>query len=338
MSRSRNIKPGFFKNEVLVQLPFEQRLLFIGLWTLADRDGRFEDRPTRIKMEIFPADNVDVDAGLQALHDNGFVLRYLCDGGKYCQILAWAKHQNPHHKEILSTIPKPDLGRCQHLPRQVPAPEIPERALLIPDSLNLIPDSLKEPSCSNSEKPSSNEAIVESLFSPEEPTPEPTPTPPTVSRKAKATPKPSHEAEKLAGLLSGEIRRNAPAFRVTPGQQRKWAKTADRMLRLDHRNYDDVADIIVWVQHDEFWRSNVLSMDKLRDKFDQLLLKAEPRRPRPSEGPRPAAPTPPVAPDPLLECRVCRKNPATYMGPTFGTLCIAHIGRVAPLPSPGGAA
>ena len=74
--RSRNIKPGFFKNEVLVQLPFEQRLLFIGLWTVADRAGRFEDRPTKIKMELFPADNVDVDAGLQALHDNGFILRY----------------------------------------------------------------------------------------------------------------------------------------------------------------------------------------------------------------------------------------------------------------------
>jgi hypothetical protein len=135
MSRSRNIKPGFFKNEVLVQLPFEQRLLFIGLWTVADRAGRFEDRPTKIKLELFPADDVDVDAGLEALHDNGFILRYSCNGGKYCQVLAWAKHQNPHCKEVASTIPAP----CEHGASTMPAPEIPVRAGLIPDSQ--IPDS-----------------------------------------------------------------------------------------------------------------------------------------------------------------------------------------------------
>ena len=52
MSRSRNIKPGFFKNELLVQLPFEQRLLFIGLWTVADRATRIGGQ--RSKWELFP--------------------------------------------------------------------------------------------------------------------------------------------------------------------------------------------------------------------------------------------------------------------------------------------
>ena len=138
MSRSRNIKPGFFKNEVLAQLPFEQRLLFIGLWTVADREGRFEDRPIRIKMELFPADNVDVDAGLQALHDNGFIRRYSCNGRRYCQVLAWAKHQNPHCKEVESTIPAP----CEHSASTMPAPEIPVLAPEIPVRARLIPDSL----------------------------------------------------------------------------------------------------------------------------------------------------------------------------------------------------
>ena len=49
MARARNIKPGFFKNEFLAEMPCEVRLLFIGLWTLADREGRLEDRPKRIK-------------------------------------------------------------------------------------------------------------------------------------------------------------------------------------------------------------------------------------------------------------------------------------------------
>lgn len=139
MSRSRNIKPGFFENEVLVSLPFEYRLLFIGLWTLADRSGRLEDRPTRIKMKVFPADNVDTNAGLQSLHDSGFICRYSVDECSYIQILAWEKHQNPHIKEAVSTIPAP----CKNSTIPVQASEIPEPARLIPDSGFLIPSKSK---------------------------------------------------------------------------------------------------------------------------------------------------------------------------------------------------
>lgn len=39
MARARNIKPGFFTNDELVELPFEVRSLFIGLWAIADREG-----------------------------------------------------------------------------------------------------------------------------------------------------------------------------------------------------------------------------------------------------------------------------------------------------------
>ena len=61
MARARNIKPGFFRNADLAELPIEARLLFIGLWTIADREGRMEDRPKQIKMELFPADSLDCD-------------------------------------------------------------------------------------------------------------------------------------------------------------------------------------------------------------------------------------------------------------------------------------
>lgn len=107
MARARNIKPGFFTNEDLVELPFSTRLLFIGLWTLADRAGRLEDRPKKIKMAIFPADNVDVDAALNELQESGFLLRYECSCGRYIQVLAFSKHQSPHRDEKASTIPAP---------------------------------------------------------------------------------------------------------------------------------------------------------------------------------------------------------------------------------------
>lgn len=131
MARARNVKPGLFKNEVLVELPFEFRYMFVGLWTLADREGRLEDRPVRIKMELFPADNVDVNAGLDALDEHGFIKRYEADGSKYIQILAWNKHQNPHCKEAPSTIP----AWCEH--SSSPEKAVTSRAdSLIPDSLN----------------------------------------------------------------------------------------------------------------------------------------------------------------------------------------------------------
>lgn len=110
MARSRNIKPGFFKNEQLVELPYATRLLFIGLWTIADREGRLEDRPKRIKMELFPADDLNVERALNELHHTGFIYRYKVDGGAYIQIITFAKHQSPHHKEPPSTIPKPETS------------------------------------------------------------------------------------------------------------------------------------------------------------------------------------------------------------------------------------
>ena len=143
MSRSRNIKPAFFKNEDLVELAFDVRLLFIGLWTLADREGRLEDRPVKIKMELFPADSVDIESGLAALHSKGFIKRYQVDGKRYLQINAFAKHQNPHPKEAASVIPDSSLATV--VPEEVTeitrqATEIPEPAGLIPSSL--IPSSL----------------------------------------------------------------------------------------------------------------------------------------------------------------------------------------------------
>jgi hypothetical protein len=109
MARARNIKPGFFTNDELVELPMATRLLFIGLWTLADREGRLEDRPRKIKMEIFPADEIDVDEALSTLVSSGFIHRYPMGEGRFIQVIHFAKHQRPHSNEAKSTIPPPNV-------------------------------------------------------------------------------------------------------------------------------------------------------------------------------------------------------------------------------------
>lgn len=107
MARARNIKPGFFKNELLAEMPTETRLLFIGLWTLSDREGRLEDRPRRIKAELFPFDSFDVDPMLTRLQADGFLVRYNIDGKLYVQLENFVKHQDPHYREKASEIPPP---------------------------------------------------------------------------------------------------------------------------------------------------------------------------------------------------------------------------------------
>ena len=104
--RARLLKPGFFKIEELADVPAHGRLLFAGLWTLADRDGRLEDRPARIRVEVFPyEDHVDVERLLAILADRGFVVRYTVGGRRYLWIPTFLEHQRPHFRESASQLP-----------------------------------------------------------------------------------------------------------------------------------------------------------------------------------------------------------------------------------------
>ncbi len=132
MARARSIKPGFFKNEKLADLPVAARLLFAGLWTIADRAGRLEDRPKRIRAEVFPYDNHNIVKLLDSLCGAGFIVRYRANGCDYIAIPTWDKHQNPHKNEVESTIPAPEYsGAPSDKSGTTPA-----------DSLNPEPDSL----------------------------------------------------------------------------------------------------------------------------------------------------------------------------------------------------
>jgi len=113
MARIRYLKPDFFKDEGIKYLPFEARIFYAGLWCWADKEGRLEDRPERLKVEILPYDKVDVEKLLDLLskQKNGsnrpFIQRYELEGERYIQILNWKKHQKPHHTESESRIPIP---------------------------------------------------------------------------------------------------------------------------------------------------------------------------------------------------------------------------------------
>jgi hypothetical protein len=132
MPRSRVVKPAFFKHAGLYDAEVESglplRLAFEGLWTIADRAGRFEWKPREIKTDVLPYDPVDFADVLAALERHGFVRRYVVDGRTYGVIPSFDRHQPFHPREAASKLPaqppegqtptvaKHDLGHAEPLP------------------------------------------------------------------------------------------------------------------------------------------------------------------------------------------------------------------------------
>lgn len=103
---------------------------------LADREGRLEYRPKRIKGEIFPYDNVDVEQLLVELLDCGHIDIYEVGGKKFIKILKFKEHQRIHNNEAESEIPpKPAVNyKTSHLGEQHLSPrEKPLRSSLLND-------------------------------------------------------------------------------------------------------------------------------------------------------------------------------------------------------------
>ena len=160
MARSRNIKPSFFDNDLLAELDPLARLLFIGMWTIADYKGEFEWRTKRVKAKLLPYDDCDIKELAINLDKSGFI-RFYSDGNKiYCKVVNFDIHQNPHKNErekgseIPSytkemrqlidlkgiTINRDKNGTTPDKNETNPADSLN----LIPDSLNLIPETAEQ--------------------------------------------------------------------------------------------------------------------------------------------------------------------------------------------------
>jgi hypothetical protein len=97
MARIRTVKPEFWTSEQVAECSPNARLLFIGLWNFCDDGGRHPDSAMRIKMEVFPADNMtadDVELLLGQLIDSGLLVRYEAQGKDWLQVTGW------HHQRI----------------------------------------------------------------------------------------------------------------------------------------------------------------------------------------------------------------------------------------------
>jgi hypothetical protein len=106
--RKRDLHPEFFRDERVLQVSMGARLLFQGLWTIADREGRLEEpHPVTLKATFLPVDHVDCAELLQELIEVGLVGRYEAKGVRILYLPGLKKRTRFHPKEVGSRLPPP---------------------------------------------------------------------------------------------------------------------------------------------------------------------------------------------------------------------------------------
>ncbi len=78
---------------------------------------------------------------------------------------------------------------------------------------------------------------------------------------------------KLSKYLFEKIRKNNPNTKEPNFQL--WARNIDLMIRIDKRKPVEIKKVIQWCQADSFWYKNILSTEKLRKQYDQLVMNME---------------------------------------------------------------
>jgi hypothetical protein len=151
VARARNIKPSFFTSEQIADQCPMGRLLFIGLWTLADYKGDLEWKERTIKVQVLPFDECSIKSLAINLDKSGLI-RFYSDGEKtFIHIPNFEKHQNPHknEKEKGSDVPAFTDKQRQLIDsttltinRDKSGAKPSENGTHPADSLLLIPDSL----------------------------------------------------------------------------------------------------------------------------------------------------------------------------------------------------
>ena len=106
MPRIRTIKPDFWTDEKIVELPIPARLFFIGMWNFADDFGNLARSPQKLKMQIYPADVIDVEPLVQSLIAHELITEYSVNGHRCLHINGFRRHQTINRPTGQSQIPR----------------------------------------------------------------------------------------------------------------------------------------------------------------------------------------------------------------------------------------
>jgi hypothetical protein len=231
MARIRTIKPQFWTDEKIGNLPMGARLLFIGLWNLADDEGIVLWNAAYIKGQLFPYDTklkmTILKQWMIGLSSSKLVTVFDDDTPhdgqeKYGFVTSWHKHQ---------VINRPQPTQHQH-----------------------ILDMINNHNSRNNHGTFTDDSLTE-------------------GNKEKEKDICSEKSSELSSLLKELILTNNPKALLKENVLTNWGKTFDLMLSKDKREPQDIEAVIRWTQADDFEKTNVLSADKVRARFDNLYMK-----------------------------------------------------------------
>lgn len=109
-TRTRLIAPEFWESDSVNDLTIRQRLLFLGLISNADDQGRLKGRAEYIKSKIFIYDQFtpdEIQSDLEAIANIQGIILYEASGRKYIQVIKWWCFQHPTWSQR-SELPPPD--------------------------------------------------------------------------------------------------------------------------------------------------------------------------------------------------------------------------------------
>ena len=249
--RIRSTKPEFWRSKRIASVDWEARLVLKGLESYVDDNGVGKDDLALIVTDVFPRDMaanpqdtlLRVQAAVNTLAEAGLVHRYEADGTDLLFVSFWESIQYIN-RPSKGRLPRPD-GTSDYGDSEIGAPLLsPQEDVLSPQSLNRGTGEQ-----GNREQDSSSEV-------------------------ADATLRP--EIEELLDYLDARIEANGAKV---PTRSKKNRDAARLLLDKDERTMAQVKAAIDYATSDEFWRSNILSMSKLREKYDTLRMRAAQKRP-----------------------------------------------------------
>ena len=282
--RRRMLNPDFFTDPDIVTLNPYGRLFYQGLWCVADDSGCFELNALLLKMKIFPGDNIpleDIEGYIDILINKKKLITYQANDKEY----AWIKNFHKHQKLDKPSPPKVPLppwvifhgeeefGNQRHKWHY----EILDYS---ETGRGQVGDDAPLEVKRSKEKRSEGEVNIKD--SPNSASPDPSPClrqPDDDLENPKYTEdSPPYQA---AAYLRNRILANNSRARVPPEDpedklMQKWAQEMGRLHRLgppggrQGYSWQEIRQLIDFSQDDEFWRANILSAGKLREKCVQL--------------------------------------------------------------------
>lgn len=254
MAKSRFIRPEIWTDEKFVRMTPLARLLFIGMWNHACDNGHLDDSALQLKMRVLPADACDVEPLIDEVVESGMVRRH----GGCLKVVNLAAIQ-PLDLRYLQFCDHCDSDPEAHYAREDKKggraqPAKRTRGARVQPASGL---------------GSVGVGVGGDVGVGEEPT--------SATLRAADDDQPTRpEIDDLCQHLADRIEANGSK---RPSITKRWRTSARLLLDVDGRTPDQVRAAIDWCQQDEFWRSNVMSMPKLREKYDQLRLAATRNRP-----------------------------------------------------------